>query len=824
MTTLIQKIIGRRKKAKQVLAAHRVILAVGAGTTGKKSTVEIEAAVPTLRGSTLAIDGEISREEEMRSENLIVIPDAPIDDALAKVERSRLLAADPLIRATAFPHDTERGAGTCRLAGMLKGAFVLEALERKASRILRRRLARIQNQEQRLVVEVHLISAAGGGLGSALLTLLALILRDLVRRESPGARCYIVVHLITAAHLEDRIADQDIRTKVQANDFATFLELNWAQDPRHVARLYELLGCEPLSNPTFDRVIPYAVGDERDVAMTLEQVITDRLIPNILAGENAGVANRLRELASNTAARDAGGRRTVAHPMVSVCQAASASVPQHLGSCWSLRETLKGLMETLAKPSTERLKTFEAPAKTMLGVENLKSEVGRVCGEPLAEILTTAKSVRRKPSAQAHASLTEAYGRYHSAVRPGMEAKCRTLIQHHGDVVFPETLGNVIGALIDRGATLSEVIVTLRHLGATLVDLGDRINKEAEKAAAGVKAKRDEFNAHMQKLSADPMLAGKVKERAATALNDMINADNGVLRHRTLLVLVRQLGQALADATYELAEVHREAVKVRSSLKRRYRELRGLATRQTTTFRSVIVPEKFDDAMRRIDAGIRGSGEATPDFDVKGLIAEGHLGVIDRIEAHVQELASVFEGYFDANLTDVGGTVKALQLGFSLQEWIDSTVRNLACCSPVRTSVAANVEPQTLIVASGDDLEAVKQALGRRPTLAHVEVIPGSDPRSVMIHRRIDGLTVEAIPSFADSRRAARAFPKPGPGLTAWEMVGSSGHLLGAFEQEGLVPEEWARRPVTRVVETAASNGEAVGEAEAAHVGGRFDD
>ena len=101
------------------------------------------------------------------------------------------------------------------------------------------------------------------------------------------------------------------------------------------------------------------------------------------------------------------------------------------------------------------------------------------------------------------------------------------------------------------------------------------------------------------------------------------------------------------------------------------------------------------------------------------------------------------------------------------------------------------VEPQTIVVASGEDLEAVQQILRRNPLLSLVEAVPGTDPRMIVLHRRIEGLTVEAVPTFGDARRAARAFPKPAQGLHAWQVLASSGHVLGAFEQEGLVPEAW---------------------------------
>ena len=595
-----------------------------------------------------------------------------------------------------------------------------------------------------------------------------------------------------AGHFEEQIADQTIREKVRANDAATLLEANFAQDPANVAALYELLGCQQQPVPTFDRVIPYEVSDERGAALPLEQVLTDRLIPNILAAECGALQNRLRELASNTAARN-GARRNLAHPMVSACQAAAAVVPQHLGQCWAFRETLKLLSATLAKPSTERLKALEDPAKTGLEVEAMKTEVGRVSGEAIAHSLTVAKTARSKTSAQVHQSLTETLARYDSSVRPGTEAKLTNLAQHYEEVAIPETLQRLVNSLIDRGATLTELVVTARGLERGLLDFADRVEKELEKASASLKAKRDDFNGLIRKLSGNPVLSGSLKEGAATALNDVIKADEVVLRHRAIRTLTRQMRQGVSNIVHELETTHRAAQKVGVAMKKRFVELRELATVQTTTYRSVIRPEEFDEAMKRLDAGIRAANESIPAINLKELIAGGDLGLHDQLDEFVEERVAIFNDYFEAHLTDVAGTVKSLRLAFSLEKWIDSTTRTLACSMAVRMSAAPHgAEPQTVIVGCGEDRESVMQVLRRRPTLNNVETIQGTDPRMMVIYRRFDGLTIQAIPSFTDALRAAEAFPKPGPGLTAWDNLGSAGHLLGAVDQEGLVPESWA--------------------------------
>jgi hypothetical protein len=301
----------------------------------------------------------------------------------------------------------------------------------------------------------------------------------------------------------------------------------------------------------------------------------------------------------------------------------------------------------------------------------------------------------------------------------------------------------------------------------------------------------------MQKLRTNPLMPGKVKEGAVAALNEMVKADTALLSGRALRTITRGLGRALARAADDIALVHREAASSLGQLKVQHRELRDLTTSQTTTMFSVIKPTELDPALKRLDQGIRAANEGLPALDVRAMIDAGHIRVADQIEQHVESLVETFEDYYESHLTDVGGTVKALKLDFSVADWVGETLRNLACCSPVRMSAAGNAEPQTVIVAGGQDMEIVQQVLRRDPSLARIEPIVGTDSHSIMLHRRIEGLTIEAIPTFPDSRRAASQFPRPGIGLPAWQNLASTGHLLGAYDQHGLIPEKWEKTTST---------------------------
>jgi len=159
--------------------------------------------------------------------------------------------------------------------------------------------------------------------------------------------------------------------------------------------------------------------------------------------------------------------------------------------------------------------------------------------------------------------------------------------------------------------------------------------------------------------------------------------------------------------------------------------------------------------------------------------------------------------------------VKTFRLEFSVEKFIERAVRSLACSSPIVPADGVSAEPKTVLIACGRDLEAAKDILARKPTLQQLEMAEGTDPMAITVHRRKEGLTVRSLPTFEDGKRAALRYPTPGtPGTSAWEALPPNGHLLGAYQQAGLVPDEWiapVREPERqRRTAKVASNGEAL--------------
>lgn len=218
----------KKRPAKSAIASNHLTVVVGAGTFGARAVKRLRAREPRLHDCTIGIDGEISAAEAAESHHMIAPPDRGLGDYRIRARHQPVIAEDPLLESLDYPSEAERGAGASRPLGTIKAAVVLGVLRQKLGRIVRKRLAGLETQD-RLMVDVHIATAACGGFGSALVIPLAIIARDEVRKIAPGAKCTIIVHLALSSLYEPAIADPRIGQKVVANDFATLLELNYAQ-------------------------------------------------------------------------------------------------------------------------------------------------------------------------------------------------------------------------------------------------------------------------------------------------------------------------------------------------------------------------------------------------------------------------------------------------------------------------------------------------------------------------------------------------------------------------------------------------------------------
>ena len=211
---------------------------------------------------------------------------------------------------------------------------------------------------------------------------------------------------------------------------------------------------------------------------------------------------------------------------------------------------------------------------------------------------------------------------------------------------------------------------------------------------------------------------------------------------------------------------------------------------------SIIKPDEFDAAISRLDRGIRGVNESLPCLDVKTLIRSGHLGVIDQVEAVIERRIELFDTYFESALSDVTGAVRTLKLSFSVPAWIETTLRSLTCCSPVSLAAAGEAEPQTIVVACGEDLEAVEHTLRRNPRLSLVESVAGTDPRMIVLHRHVEGLSIDSTPTFNDGKRAARSLPQARTGASGLAGAGQPrGMSFVPLSRRGLSPQSGFPRP-----------------------------
>jgi hypothetical protein len=769
------------------LPTNHLSICIGIGTAGVKEIEILRARVPEMADLALACDGEISKQDAAKRDYLIAVEDAPVDDFLASRYEVPFIATDSLFDRVSFPHSTERAAGTCRSIGVLKMAGVFDEIKRKAGVALTKRLARFTTQE-RPIIDVNFITASGGGFGSGNLVPLTLLMRDLIRNLVPLARTYVHVHLILANNYERLIADPATRNKIKANELATYLELNAVQDPAKAASLYALLDCERGRYATFDSVIPYSVVDAGGHASTLDDLLGNRVLPNIMAFEDEALAKRMRELGANNNARLGVGKRT-AQPFVSVCQASILAVPQQLGACWAVWETLDSLKAILTKPSPDRLKGFLPSMAAALGLPAMYNDAMRLGENELANLLTSAASLKDATGESVAASLSAAFERYDTTARPTIDRKSRELVSHYLSNVLSRTVAGLIDALTDGGARLHDMVSLLRSARQSVDQRIEQVRREMEETTLAEKKANEAYQGAREKLRGKTVPA-RVKEEAGDQLNDRIRMSVEIGRFRAVIAMLKALAEALGKMEQDATLMHSAGFKAHASLEKRFKRLRELVTFQSPTLTSVIAYEALDGTLKRIGDGVRNTAATMPTLDVKAIIRGRHLAVADQVMAHVEMMEGVFNAYFEAYLTDVTGTIESLGLNCSVREWLEKNIRSVSCCSPVQLVNAP--PPQTLVVACGADMATLNE-VDRSGEFTQLDVVTGSNPRTIIVYRRVNNLTIEAIPTFADAKRAASPFPRPGTALIAWDTLESKSEFVadGAFAVPGLVPASW---------------------------------
>ena len=783
---------GRADKATIIRTKSLVQAVLGFGSAGY-TFVDIAASQePSLKGALLAMDGEIPKDRA-QDDHVIVVRECPLQRLLERLPSVPLLAQDPWIRTLIFPAASNRGAGASKPVGHVKTTFELAPYAHKFAHIMNGQLMAPMGEE-RLVVNLHVVSSACGGMGPSVLIAAALIARDIVRRKAPDATCIIILHLLSVTLYDDQVTDPEEKNKLWANEYGTFLEVNYATDPGHVRTMARLLGLDLPVYPTFDQVVSYHQTDESGRCYTLEETLRERVLANVMSHADEALVGKLRERGANTGTMLAGLDRGVARRIVTACQAQTARVPSQLGPYWATIRARAEIAQWLGEPAEERVTELAALLKSSLRIEEFRSAIKAPFDAIKTDALVLPRTVRRHTPAQARAHLKEVFDRFASAVKEDLDTKQGQLLEHLVSVAIPEVLAGMTRTLSGKAKSIGEFAATFGRLRQMVSDLGQREGAEAEKAAETVRAKRDEFVSLLGRLTTQTF-AGGLKVQATEVLNKTIEAELTRRRYRTFNKVLLAYEAALADAERDANSVRQALAHEPGLLEAESRRLGALITKQTGLSLSVIQPDEVNGVLAAVERALGATGNL-PRLDVASLLADGPHTVGRHIDGLVAELTRRFDDYFSSQVGDVSGAVKTFRLKFSVEKFVERAVRSLACSSPIVPADGVSAEPKTVLIACGRDLEAAKDILARKPTLQQLEVAEGVDPMAITVHRRIEGLTVRSLPTFEDGKRAALWYPKPGtPGVSAWEALPPCGHLLGAYQQAGLVPEEWLTPP-----------------------------
>ncbi len=801
----------RADKVAIIRAKNLIQAAIGVGSGGFDFVDIAASQEPSLKGALLAMDGEIPKDKA-HDDHVIVVREHPLRWLLERRHSVPLLAQDPWIPTLVYPTASSRGAGGSKASGHVKTVSELGVFGHKLSHILNGQFMSLEGDE-RPVVNLHIVSSSCGGMGPSAIVPAALLARDIVRRKAPDAICNIILHLLLVTLYSDQVTDPEEKNKLWANDFGTALEVNYAADPAHVRTMARLLGLHTPDQATFDQVTPYHQTDESGRCYTLEETLRERVLANVMSHADEALVGKLRERGANTGTMLSGLDRGVARRIITVCQAQTARVPGQLGAYWATLRARAELAQRLAEPAEERVTELAALLKTALRIEECRNAITAPFDAVKTEALVLPRSVKNHTPAQARAHLKEVFDRFASAVKEDLDAKQGQLLDHFAAVAIPEVVAGMTRTLAAKANAISEMSATFGRLRQQVSDLAQRAGQEAEKAAELVRTKRDEFVTLLGKLRTQ-VFAGGLKTRAAEALNHTIEAELTRRRLRTFHQVLHVYEAALADAEQDASSVRQALAHEPGPLEAESRRLGNLVTKQSGLTLSVIQPDEVKGIVAAVDRALGATGNLAR-LDVASLLADGPHAVARHVDELVADHTRRCDGYLASQVGDVTGAVKAFRLKFSVEKFVERAVRSLACSSPIVPADGVSAEPKTVLIACGRDLEAAKDILARKPTLQQLEVAEGADPMAVTVHRRIEGLTVRSLPTFEDGKRAALCYPTPGtPGTSAWEALPPSGHLLGAYQQAGLVPDEWTvpvREPGgQRRTAKVASNGEAL--------------
>jgi hypothetical protein len=196
----------------------------------------------------------------------------------------------------------------------------------------------------------------------------------------------------------------------------------------------------------------------------------------------------------------------------------------------------------------------------------------------------------------------------------------------------------------------------------------------------------------------------------------------------------------------------------------------------------VVTPNETSTLIKKLYASYRQQVGELPSLPLKAVLEAGTgEPLASLLKTHHERTHAAIEAFFKAHVPDVMSFARLLSLEFNLSTWVVETLRTLGRSAPLDLSAVGSVPEQVVVIAAGDDLDVVRRAVASYQGDTDVKVEEGaSDTRCVSVTKRIAGMPLASLPVRKDTRRAALRYAKPGPGVSASDVLIGSGHVAEA--------------------------------------------
>jgi hypothetical protein len=500
-----------------------------------------------------------------------------------------------------------------------------------------------------------------------------------------------------------------------------------------------------------------------------------RLLANLLAVANtAGAIHRDRDRCN--ARLQAHGRADGPSRIVNSAASSIAAVNvPGLSEFFAVAWTGHYLSALLAAPSEQAVRKLSAKGMELLGLTSMKEQVLTAFRKAKEKLISKdlAMMVGTTLLEAGEEELREAHALFEERAEEQLDAVADQIHRFFATQAVPAAVRKMVSELATSAKSLEEMLVAMKEIGKQVHAAWLDEEKNAREASSV---------AHADGQAAEEGLEGEARRgffgrnrRAGETVAKVLAHQQGVIQaafSKTYADILALVEKAVKERTERLSKIG-DAVRVRVAAVREEGRSQQRSLAADTT--SVLTAEERKLLPGKLLSSIKAdTGQEINALSPKQLLEAGVAGLDNLIEEYAEGLRLAVEQWFKAEVPSLLTFATRMELAFKLTPWVEEALAGLARACPLELSAVGQVQEKILLVAAGEDLDAIQKALSRNKEVHGVEVVAGANPLSVSVTKTISGMPLSALPVQKEAERAAKKYPRPGKGTHVYDVLASS--------------------------------------------------